>query len=52
MHYLKIEVGDDETGHKVEKKFVDGDKELVLFGTESETFGNVVVDLIHKLEEK
>lgn len=52
MHYLKIVVGDDETGQEVEKKFIDGEKEIVLLGVESETFTRVVVDMIHKLEEK
>ena len=51
MHYLRIEVGDNETEKKVDKKFIDGDKEIALFGEESETFAKVVEELIHKMQE-
>lgn len=49
MNYLEIKVGDDETGKSAVKKFVDGDKEIALFGEESETFAKVVTELIREL---
>ena len=51
MNYLKIEIGDDETGVMAEEIFIDKD-EVALFGRESKAFAEVVTRLIRELEER
>ena len=51
MSYLKIEIGDDETGVTAEETFRDKD-EVALFGRESKAFAEVVARLIRDLERR